>query len=115
MRRSCAILAGALRHPRTPWYAKAIGVVTLLYALSPIDLVPDFIPIVGHVDDLILIPLGIWLTVRLIPRAVWAECEAEILRSGDLRLAKDWRGVLVVVVLWTALLLLGLAMLQAFL
>lgn len=67
LRSRCAVLALALRHSRTPWYAKAVGGLTLLYALSPIDLIPDFIPVLGHLDDLVLVPLGIWATIKLIP------------------------------------------------
>ena len=72
----------AARDPRTPWYAKMLAVVGAGYALSPIDLIPDFIPVLGYLDDLILVPLGIWLVVRLIPEQVMAEhrakaCEAE--------------------------------------
>jgi uncharacterized membrane protein YkvA (DUF1232 family) len=66
----------AVRDPRVPWYAKALAGLVTAYALSPIDLIPDFIPILGHLDDLVLVPLGIALTVRLIPGPVWAECRA---------------------------------------
>ena len=72
--RQCAVLARAVRHRRTPWHAKAVGGLTLLYALSPIDLIPDFIPVLGLLDDLVIVPLGIWATMKLIPREVWAEC-----------------------------------------
>ena len=58
----------ASKDKRTPWYAKAIIFLIIAYALSPIDLIPDFIPIIGYLDDLILLPLGIYLDVRLIPR-----------------------------------------------
>lgn len=64
----------ALRDPRTPWYARAVGGLVLVYALSPIDLIPDFIPVLGYLDDLILVPLGVALTVRLIPAYLMAEC-----------------------------------------
>jgi uncharacterized membrane protein YkvA (DUF1232 family) len=57
----------AARDPRVPWYAKAMAVVVAAYALSPIDLIPDFLPVVGYLDDLIIVPLGVLLTVRLIP------------------------------------------------
>ena len=63
-----------LRHPQTPWYAKAVGGATLLYAVSPIDLIPDFIPVIGYLDDLLLVPLGLWLTCALIPESVRQEC-----------------------------------------
>src|SRR3954468_849720 len=62
--------------PRVPWHAKALAILVAGYALSPIDLIPDFIPIVGYLDDLILVPLGIWLAVRLIPPAIMAEHRA---------------------------------------
>lgn len=60
----------AARDPRTPWYAKAVAVVVAAYALSPIDLIPDFIPIIGYLDDLILVPLGILIAVRMIPPGI---------------------------------------------
>ena len=64
----------AVRHPDTPWYAKVIVAVIVAYALSPIDLIPDFIPIIGLLDDLVLIPLGIIMAKRMIPLLVLAEC-----------------------------------------
>ena len=64
-------LAG--RDPRVPWYAKALGAVIVAYALSPVDLIPDFIPVLGYLDDLVLVPLGLMVTVRLIPPDVLAE------------------------------------------
>lgn len=62
------------RNPRTPWYAKALGVFVVAYALSPIDLIPDFIPVLGYVDDVLLLPGLIWFTIRLLPAEVLAEC-----------------------------------------
>jgi uncharacterized membrane protein YkvA (DUF1232 family) len=64
----------ACRDPRMPWYAKAVAVCVVGYALSPIDLIPDFIPVLGYLDDLVLVPLGIALALRMIPPAVMAEC-----------------------------------------
>ena len=55
------------KHPKTPWYAKALGLFVVAYALSPIDLIPDFIPVLGHVDDVLLLPGLIWLTLQLLP------------------------------------------------
>ena len=66
----------AARHPATPWYAKLLVALLVAYALSPIDLIPDFIPVLGYVDDLILLPLGIALAIRLIPSAVLDACRA---------------------------------------
>src|SRR5258708_36917275 len=66
----------AARHPDTPWYAKLLVAGIVAYALSPIDLIPDFIPVLGYGDDLILIPLGIVLAIRMIPGPILAECSA---------------------------------------
>jgi uncharacterized membrane protein YkvA (DUF1232 family) len=66
----------AYRDPRVPWYAKAVAACVVGYALSPIDLIPDFIPVLGYLDDLVLIPLGIALVLRMIPPAVMDECRA---------------------------------------
>jgi uncharacterized membrane protein YkvA (DUF1232 family) len=63
----------ASRDPRVPWYAKALAIVVAGYALSPIDLIPDFVPVLGYLDDVILVPLGVLLVIRLIPPEVMAE------------------------------------------
>jgi uncharacterized membrane protein YkvA (DUF1232 family) len=70
IRRDGLTLWFARAHPRTPWYAKAIAGFVVAYALSPIDLIPDFIPVLGYLDDVILLPLLIWLAVRMIPQDV---------------------------------------------
>ena len=67
----------AARSPDTPWYVKLLATVVAAYAFSPIDLIPDFIPVIGYLDDLILVPLGIWLVVSLIPEQAMAEYRAE--------------------------------------
>ncbi len=64
----------AYRDPRTPWYAKLLAAGVVAYAVSPIDLIPDFIPVIGLLDDLIIVPLGAALAIRMIPRQVMAEC-----------------------------------------
>jgi uncharacterized membrane protein YkvA (DUF1232 family) len=66
----------AARDPRTPWYAKLFVAGVVAYALSPIDLIPDFVPVLGLLDDLVLVPLGIAAAIRMIPRDVLAECRA---------------------------------------
>ena len=66
----------AVRHPETPWYAKVFVAGVVAYAFSPIDLIPDFVPVLGYLDDLILIPLGITVAIKMIPPAVMAECRA---------------------------------------
>lgn len=67
----------AARDPRVPWYAKTLALCVAAYALSPIDLIPDFIPVIGYLDDLLIVPAGIWLVVRLIPTRLMAEFRAE--------------------------------------
>lgn len=75
LKESVIALSLAQKDPRTPFIAKCVIFVTLLYALSPIDLIPDFIPVLGLLDDLIIIPLGVFLAIKLIPPGVWAECK----------------------------------------
>src|ERR1700683_776015 len=72
----------AARDPRVPWYARILAVAVAGYALSPIDLIPDFIPVIGYVDDLIIVPLGIWLVVSLIPTDVMTEYRAKATEAG---------------------------------
>jgi uncharacterized membrane protein YkvA (DUF1232 family) len=103
-------LVVACRHPRVPWYAKALALLVVGYALSPIDLIPDFIPILGYLDDLILIPLGFMLVIRLIPAEVLAECRrqsAEIVGRAT-RAGKIAATVIVTIWILTAALLLWL-------
>ena len=67
----------ACKHPRTPWYAKALAALIIGYAFSPIDLIPDFIPLLGYLDDLILIPAGIAFLVKIIPKDILEECRSK--------------------------------------
>jgi len=76
LRRDGHALYFAARDPRVPWYAKGLAIAVAAYALSPIDLIPDFIPVVGYLDDLIIVPLGIALVVQMIPPHVMAEHRA---------------------------------------
>src|SRR5689334_23904289 len=77
LKRDVMALWLAARDPRVPWHAKAVAGAVAAYALSPIDLIPDFIPIVGYLDDLLIVPLGIWVAVKLIPAPVMAELRAK--------------------------------------
>jgi uncharacterized membrane protein YkvA (DUF1232 family) len=90
----------AARDPRVPWYAKALGLAVAAYALSPIDLIPDFIPVFGYLDDLILIPLGIAMVMKLIPANVLAEHRAEALARQDRPVS--FAGAAGVVAIWLA-------------
>lgn len=104
LKRDAVTLWFAGRHPATPWHAKALGAFVVAYALSPIDLIPDFIPVLGYVDDVLLLPGLIWLAIRLIPQAVLAECRAkadEWLRERGARPVSRW-GAAFVVAVWAA-------------
>jgi uncharacterized membrane protein YkvA (DUF1232 family) len=76
LRRDVHAIYLAARDPRVPWYAKALAIAVAGYALSPIDLIPDFIPVLGYVDDLVIVPLGVWAAISLIPAEVLAEHRA---------------------------------------
>ena len=77
LKRDVMTLWFALKHPDTPWYARAFAAVITAYALSPIDLIPDFIPILGYLDDLIIVPIGVWLLLKIVPEHVLTDSRAE--------------------------------------
>ncbi len=114
VKRDAMTLWFARTHPDTPWHAKALGAFVVAYALSPIDLIPDFIPILGYVDDVILLPALIWLTVRLLPPHVLAESRLKAEKwmadenarprslAGALAIGAIWLAVGVSLALWVA-------------
>ncbi len=77
LRREVITLWFALKHPDCPWHARALAAVLTAYAFSPIDLIPDFIPALGYLDELILLPVGTWLILRLLPAPVLADCRRD--------------------------------------
>jgi uncharacterized membrane protein YkvA (DUF1232 family) len=95
----------AYRHPQTPWYAKLLAVLVVAYAFSPIDLIPDFIPVLGFIDDAILLPIGIWIALKLVPAPVMVESRAQAQVWLDARKPKPQNIVaaVVVVLLWILL------------
>ena len=113
-RRDVIALYLAARDPRVPRLAKILALATAAYALSPIDLIPDFIPILGYLDDLILVPLAIYLTVRLIPVDVMADLRAQ----AEARMAAkpvSLAGAAIVVCIWIALaVLIGFAVVKVY-
>jgi uncharacterized membrane protein YkvA (DUF1232 family) len=94
-----------LRHPNTPWPAKVILWLAIGYLLMPFDLIPDFIPVLGYLDDLILVPLGILLAVRLIPAAVFAEHRATA-TSAPLQASRG--AAVVIIAIWIGLALVAI-------
>ncbi len=93
------ILVFALSDSNCPWYAKAFGYLVMIYALSPIDLIPDFIPVLGYLDDLILIPLGIKVFKMLIGKTRWLAYEDSIKQQGFI-LQKKWYYAFLVIFIW---------------
>lgn len=89
----------AARDPRTPWYTKALIFFVVAHTFSPIDLIPDFIPILGYLDDLIITPGGIWLAVRLIPSEVMAEARAKA-ATYDVDRSLGKVGAVIIILLW---------------
>ena len=94
-------LAG--KDPRVPWYAKLLAFCIVAYALSPIDLIPDFIPVLGYVDDLILVPLGIYFLLKMIPADVLAECREKARLAATTKTAARWLAAGVIMAIWIIL------------
>lgn len=95
----------AYRDPRVPWYAKLLIICVVGYALSPIDLIPDFIPVLGYLDDLILLPLGVFLSIKMIPPQIVAECRQKAERHMIKSQPKNWIAAGVIIFLWTLILI----------
>lgn len=98
IKRDVVALWLASRDPRVPWYAKLAAGAVAAYALSPIDLIPDFIPVLGYLDDLIIVPLGILLAIKLIPAALFAEFREQAVRSEQRPTSRA--GLLFIVAVW---------------
>ena len=102
LKRDVMTLWFALKHQQTPWYARVLATIVTAYALSPIDLIPDFIPILGYLDDLILVPIGVWLLLRMVPEQVLADSRA-LAQNWFLeqqRKPRSWTGLAIVVAVW---------------
>ena len=96
----------AYKDPRVPWYGRAFAACVVGYAFSPIDLIPDPIPVLGYLDDLVLIPLGIALALRMMPQEVMAECRQKadaVMREGK---PTNWKAAAAIVTLWVVMALL---------
>lgn len=95
----------AYRHPGVPWYAKAFTALVIGYALSPIDLIPDFIPVLGYLDDLILVPAGITLALRMIPKELMEECRIKAEEVERTSMGKSWLAAGVILAIWIVLII----------
>ncbi|WP_029215224.1 YkvA family protein [Kallotenue papyrolyticum] len=105
LRNELVALYLAYRDPRTPWYARLVAAGVLAYALSPIDLIPDPVPLLGYLDDLLLLPLGIALALRLIPPAVLADARATARSAAQQPRTLGWLGATGIALLWLAAML----------
>ncbi len=100
LKREVFTLYFAVRDPRVPWYTKTLAGSIVAYACSPIDLIPDFIPVLGYLDDLLILPLAIALVIRLIPRDTWEDCHRRVTtRHRETRRAQ-LAGAAIVVGIW---------------
>ncbi len=99
LKRNTYALYLAARDARVPIPAKLLIAAVVAYALSPIDLIPDFIPVVGYLDDMLLLPLGIRLVMRLIPREVWSECQATAARRAR-ELPTSRTAAMIIIMIW---------------
>jgi uncharacterized membrane protein YkvA (DUF1232 family) len=100
IRRDVHALYLASRDPRLPWHAKAVAICVAAYALSPIDLIPDFVPVLGYLDDVVIVPLGIILAVRLIPPPFLAEHRAAAALAEARPMSRA--GAVAIVAIWMA-------------
>jgi uncharacterized membrane protein YkvA (DUF1232 family) len=105
IKRDVTALYLAATDSRVPWYAKAVAMAVAAYALSPIDLIPDFVPILGYLDDIVIVPLGILLAVKLVPPGLMEEFREAASRTGAQRPVSRW-GAVIIVALW----LIGIAL-----
>jgi len=103
LKRDVRALYLAYRDPRVPWYARLFAGLVVAYAFSPIDLIPDPIPVIGYLDDLVLVPLGIVLALRMIPAEVMVECRERARREQDEGKPVSWTAAAVIVAIWIAM------------
>lgn len=90
----------AARDPRTPWYAKVLITCIVAYAFSPIDLIPDFVPVLGYLDDLVLIPMGVAFVIKLVPPHILTECRTRARETIQNKKHRNWIAGVVIIVIW---------------
>lgn len=100
MKREVLVLYLAYKRPETPWYAKLLSIIVAGYALSPIDLIPDFIPVLGYLDDLILIPVGVYFAIKLIPENVLTECRLQADEKFKAGKPVNWTAGFIIILIW---------------
>jgi uncharacterized membrane protein YkvA (DUF1232 family) len=110
LKRETYALYLAYRDPRVPWYARVFVAAVVAYAFSPLDLIPDFIPVLGYLDDLLLVPLGIALALKMIPAQVMADSRSKAQAALDEQHPRNWAAAGVVIVVWLLLAALALVL-----
>jgi len=108
LKRDTYALYLACRDPRVPWYAKLLAGGVVAYLFSPIDLIPDFIPVIGFLDDLIVVPLGIGLVLKLVPPQVMLDCRAQAAQEHSR--PTNWPMAIIIVLVWLLMTGLGIAL-----
>ena len=108
LKREVTAISLAARDPRTPWYAKVLALGIVAYALSPLDLIPDPIPVLGYLDDFILLPLAIFCVLRLIPKEAMADARHRAADAALITGPVGWIGIAIVILLWILMVALGI-------
>ena len=107
-------LSLAVKDPRVPWYAKAFAVLIIGYILSPIDPIPDFIPVIGYLDELIVVPLGIIILSKMIPKEVFEECREKAKHHRGGMKGKHWIAASIIILIWLTVVYLGIRIVYHF-
>jgi uncharacterized membrane protein YkvA (DUF1232 family) len=100
LRKDIYTLYYAYKDPRVPWHAKALAAAVVAYAASPIDLIPDFIPIIGYLDDLVIVPLGIIVALKTVPKHVLEECRAKAEAANAEGKLRNWYSAFIIITIW---------------
>ncbi len=114
LKRNIYILYRAAGDPRVPLLPKLVMICVIAYAVSPVDLIPDFIPVLGYLDDLILLPLGIWLAVKLVPESIWEEYRERYKDEHSVKIPASKRAAAVIAAVWVAILLICFVWIKSF-
>lgn len=100
LRKDIYTLYYAYKDPRVPWHAKALATAVVAYAASPIDLIPDFIPIIGYLDDLVIVPVGIIIALKTVPKNVLEECRSKAEAADAEGKLRNWYSAFVIITIW---------------
>ncbi|SEM92384.1 YkvA family protein [Lihuaxuella thermophila] len=103
LKKQAYVLSYAYRDNRVAWYAKLFAICVVAYAFSPIDFIPDFIPVLGYLDDIIIVPLGIWLALKMIPEHVISDCAEKAEKLMAQRKPKNWVMGALIILIWITL------------